>query len=909
MRSLPLRSSCPQILALAIFALAAFSGCSKSSSGGGDSGSSDPEGVNSGAQPGQVAVDTSDTGSATPTSSSNSTPASKSSSSKVNVSGTLQVANDPGLSLVGPLDGMYVKAMTADITNQVACLGKVNASSGNFGIDCDGFQNKQLVVAIIHQNSNGTSDLLALKFLGGIAGNTTSVSVDLTLDVDTGTLKAENFVQTAAESVIAPGSIKVAVSNFFSSLVVQTGLFSLYKTHVVSDVDKHKVLAGDYSTLPDYASRTAPGVAWRETQYAKYFPSDGFVAPRLQLWVDADKEAACHVGYSITDGTSSLTDMSFTGSLAAIKSHNWAPQAVLNRYYLASLQGQGTSLHGDEAVEGRRLVEEFYQKLSESRKNHSPDITKSLLANTYTALTLETSITDVTDETLKIWGYMMVDHAYVHDDRRPTLKLALASFSTVDADLGGTGKSVLQKYVKSFMLASAINAVGIKVYGGSHFGLNTALDLSFAQEAKLVTADAATVTLLNAAIAKLQNSDPTQQHLGSVDVHAFLDDTDFAANIINSYCYDAERFDFTRVVGDPTGRAALATFESKVNMTFPPTLKGGVVDPLFRVVGDFVAAISPIAGGCSQLNLTNQYAWSQRAIWNSSTQSYDTVTNDSMRDIGGKDTIMYMWNWLRDLRRRAAIYGIDLRDPNQDGVAAFNSTGSANGTYSLAAAQADFDALANGVLALIALDDQWGPYQNLCDELAKSGFDVTSQSQCVSPMAVPSAAQALTSAQKLAKLQDVVVDLVSTEAYRSDPGFRAKMDSIYKNSACPPDVTVSWDKDSSSSATAFALEIKGPVYRILDGVVTSVEGTDGKPELVVDGSHLQTGKVWIPSQSIEKDCVYGDVKFLRNVEFETDHTLKSFVFENGFKDTCYDPSSSGGTGYVDDFFVDVTSPL
>ncbi len=911
MASRLLRSDATQSLVLAI-AVSGVLSCS-GGGGGGDSGSSSEstDTVTSSGQPGDVAIDTSGQSN---TAVGNGNGGTGSTQPKVAVSGNLAVTDDPGMSLLGSgasPAGMYVKAMTADTENQATCLNMVNAVTGNFSLECEGFQKKQLVVAVISQNSDGSSDLLALKLLGGISENTTSVTVDLILDRDTGTLQAKNFVQSRADSVISPSSFKVAVADFFKSLVVKGGLYSFYQTHVSSDADKKKVLAGDYSTLPSYATRTSPGAAWRQTMFSKFIPSDGFSAPRLQLWADAAKATACSAtGYAITDGSNSLTDITFVPTLAAIKARNWAPQSVLDRYQIASRLDQGSNLHDNSVIEGRRLVEEFYQQLSKSRRMHSPDITKSLLANAYTALTLETSIDDVADETLKVWAYMLIDHQFVAADRRLILQAALASFSAVDPGLGGTGKSVLQHYVKNFMLASGMYAAGIKVYGGNHSTLNTALDLAFAQEAKAINTDAATESDLDAAIAKLQNADSSQQNQGSLDVHAFLSDIDFSANIINDYCYDAERFDFTRVVGDPAGRAALATFNSKVNLTYPPSLKGGVPEPLFQVVGSFVSAIAPVAGGCSQHNLTAQYAWSQRAIWNPGTQSYDLVTNDAMRDIGGKDTILYMWNWLLDLRRRAAIYGFDLRDPNGDTVAAFSPAGVTNASYSGSNAQDDFDALAAKILVLVGYDDQYGGYQYLCNDLAKSGFDVSGQSQCFSPMAVPAAALSYTSAQKLAKLQAAVEDLVAREAYGSDPAFLAKMNGIYKNSTCPPDVSVSWDKDAAAaSPTAFAIEVKGPVYRILDGEITAVAGPNGSPTLVVDGSQLQTGKVWIPSQSAEKNCAYGDVKFLRNLKFESDDSLESFVFENGFKDTCYDPSSGGGSDYVDQFFVDVTPPL
>src|SRR5262245_44925632 len=120
--------------------------------GGGDSGGGTVE------QTGVVSTGDQPTGSGQPTGGGGPNGAPPKSTTSVAVPRTAAGTTDNGRSPTapGPLAGMYVKAMTADIDNQATCIAPVDEVSGEFSLTCEGFQNKQLIVAIIRKNADGT---------------------------------------------------------------------------------------------------------------------------------------------------------------------------------------------------------------------------------------------------------------------------------------------------------------------------------------------------------------------------------------------------------------------------------------------------------------------------------------------------------------------------------------------------------------------------------------------------------------------------------------------------------------------------------------------------------------------------------------------------------------------------------
>ncbi len=897
-------------LTIAIVAFAA--GCKDDEESAGssdDSGSTivvggQPAGT-SGPTPSVIAIDTSggDVDDAAPDGASVVTPPDSkptaTAPSTLIITGTMQLTGS-GMSLAdSSYAGLFVKAMTADIQSQSVCLDDVDASGG-FSLSCVGFQDKQLVVAIIRTNANGSSDLLAIKTMGGIDAWTASASFDLVLDLDTGTMLASPVVQKGAVADLDPSQIKVAQSDFFSTLSIASGTIDAYQTHVDAD-DRKAVLNGDYSSLPNFTTRTTSTDTWLESRYLKFIASDGFAAPRLQLWVDEEKAQACTAGYAISDGTNSLASITYTPTLSAIAANAWAPKAALDRYHvlLRKALDSGTSAVGADA--GRAVVEEFFARLADSRRLHSPDRRFNQLTNTFAILTREAAVGTITDVTMKAMGKILAKTSYYGDaTKRSNLGLAANNFNVVNASLGGTGKDFLKKEMTLLINSAPVAAARIVQLGGVLQLPDVGAALTYAQKYKAINADPSTEAALDAAILQLQDANGATQTAGKAAVQQLLYDVESASNIVGTSCNSVGlELDFDDAIGSAAGRAALASLFAKVEFVgWTPALKAGVTDRLYVIVRAFVDAVSTELGGCMQNILLMQSAWNQRSIWNPGTQSYDVVTTDDQRDDGAADTLTYLtvFGDLLGARRRAPVAGLEVRDPNGDGAAPFDALGNTNTGYAPADAQEDFEALATAVLGIVALDNSTGPYQHLCLKLPASGYSVAGQAQCATQPSVPGAVAALSYAQKLQLLQQDVAPIVADEAYASDAVYRAKLEQIFRSSACPPDVRV-------GVSAGFPLAILGPVYRIVDGAVSNVVKPDGSSTLVVDGSNLTTDKASGSTDS----CVFGDVKFLRNLTFDTNQVLKGFVFENGYKNTC--AASSGATSdFVDTFLVDAIVP-
>ena len=432
--------------------------CNNASSGGADPAPSTETGVvSAGGQPagaGKIAVSTD------PTAVGNTAPSSTAVTSKdgmadkspatapgsLAISGSLAITSAGGLGLTDDarLAGLFVKAMTADITNQSVCLGAVEAS-GTFSLSCNAFQNKQLIVAVIRVAPPANPEIMAIKVMGGIGEMTASASFDLTLDLDTGTLRASPVVQKTAETTLDPDKIKVAQADYFTSLSIANGAFDLFQTHIGAG-DVKAVLDGNYASLAAKGSRLADGHVGVESRYLKFIPSDGFSAPRLQMWFDEGKANACDAGYAIADGAHTLSDFAFTTALNAVDANVWAPKAALDRYHIQLRQAQSSGNTADGARAGRAVVEEFFGRLAEVRSLHTPDTRLSGFANALVILTREAAAGSISDSTLltmgKILSVTQISFGYDDPNSKMKIQLAVSKFNTVDATLGGTGIGV-----------------------------------------------------------------------------------------------------------------------------------------------------------------------------------------------------------------------------------------------------------------------------------------------------------------------------------------------------------------------------------------------------------------------------------------------------------------------------------
>lgn len=893
----------------ALLAMSGAAGCSKKSKSSSTPAPAVDGGVAAGAQPDASAGGGSTTTTTTDPSVNVST------SSIMNLTGSISLTNDSSSSSLrltedDTVEGLWIKAMTADITNASSCIDDVDAS-GAFAMECDGFQGKQLIAAVLEQDADGSYSIVAIiTGLGGIGDETSEGELSLTLDPDTGTGSGafKQYKRDANGELAEVTGVAVDIPAELAALEVVTGTYDFKKTYADNAEEKAALRNGDFSLLPDESTRTSS--SWAEQFYVQFSAGSGSTAPRLAVWKDEEKASMCVDGYHVSDGSHALTDFNFDASLNAILTNGWAPQAALDRYYV----GQ----NGDDGAEpgyrfidqaGRGLVEEFYRRLSEERYRHSPDERYEALKTAYSALVRENSGAGITDETRKAIASAWADFTWDSTLKRQ-LQLALQKFDTRDLiNLNGTGKDFINGKIDDLLTYDQMGHLISIIYGYSYWDASLEQHKDFVAQWEGLTGETTEIdTTLDAIALQLDDADTETQEDGVNEVRSLLQDLSAAQYLVQSACSSSWFIDYSPIFSDSSGKAAFDTLLSKVDLpsssnSWTATVKDGVTDTARAIFTDFVTVVGPIIGGCGKINLYSSLGWvSQSYKWeqNDAGDWEQIALTDDEKDDNAISALGNISWGLKDAQRRLALFSINIRDPDENGSALIDADGEESETYNEQYAEDDFAALSEGVLALIDSSD-W--YTYLCWDLSNLGVDLSDSAKCAGYDGYSYSASD-NIYLKLFTLQDRVSELVAREAYTSDTDFQEKMRLIAANSSCLPDVWVGWAPTVQDETVTYPFEVRGPVYRIMDAEVTLVPQEDGTAAFFADGSSLQKDFVWDSESGTESQeaCVRGEVKKMGYLTFADDGSLKSFTYENGWKDTCYSESSSND--YVSVFFVD-----